>query len=268
MTVWCCINKNRVEKTSRIMKALAAGWPGGRTVLGHPPNDGSPFITWGQIWLAEELIKAALPAKRQFYQIDNGFWKPGRGQGMKGYYRFLRQQPNPVQVHDHAWIGERMDGHPELMPEFKPWRKTGTHVLIAMPGLEFGRAYGLNMAAWCDTIIGRVVAATDRPIQVRHRLATMPLSENLRDCWCVITHSSNVAVDAILAGIPVFVEDKSMALPVGNILGCNPIEDPWLPSPERLGLWWGSLMCQQFSIDEMRRGIAHRFLTAIHGPLE
>lgn len=262
--VWFCISPNRIEKSGRVMTSLALRWPGSQVVVGSPPDDGNLFVCFGQIWLAEELIKKAIPQGRKFFQVDNGFHKPSRGQP-HGYYRLMYSRPDPVLVTDLDLLKQRMrEGGPDIRVDFKPLQTNGSHVLIAMPGEEFGRAHGLNMRPWMDSIAERVKAHTQRSVRVRDRMATNPLNYDLRNCWAVVTHSSNVAVDAILAGVPVFVEPTSMAAPVGN-LSLDEIETPYFPMDDFLQTWWASLMCQQFTHKEMARGVAHFFLSAIHG---
>jgi hypothetical protein len=259
-----CISPNRVEKSGRVMKALAAGWPGAVVVTGPPPEDGNLFVCFGQIWLAEDLIKKAIPQRRPFFQVDNGFWKPSRGQP-HGYYRLMYSRPDPVFVTDLTLLQQRMrDGGPDLIVPYKPLRQAGEHVLIAMPGEEFGRAHGLDMRPWMKTIVERVRTVTKRRVVVRDRMATSSLAYDLRHCWAMVTHSSNVAVDALLAGIPVFVEPTSMAAPVGN-LSLDKLETPTFPAGDLFYTWWTSLMCQQFTFAEMRKGVAHHFLSTIHG---
>lgn len=241
-----------------LMEALAEGWPGARVCLGRPPSMADPFIVWGQVWLAEEMIRASLRlGRRRFFQIDNAFFKPARG-SLVGYYRFMCSRPDPVVLSNPQLLRQRMRD-PDLRAEFRRWRRSGDHVLVAVPGQEFGRAFGIDVPGWSRSIVARVRAATSRPVRVRERDATRPLQEDLDGCWAVVTHSSNVAVDAVLAGVPVFVEPTSMAAPVGN-LSLRDLRNPACP-PRRM--WWASLMCQQFSVPEFRDGTAHRYLSAV-----
>lgn len=244
-------------KVRPIMAALAEGWPGAQVCVGPAPNKREPFVVWGQIWLAEDMIRAALRTGRRFYQIDNGFYKPARG-SLVGYYRFMYSRPDPVVITDEALLAERMTD-PALHAEFAPWRRGGRHVLVAMPGLDFGRAFGVDVPGWSALVRRRVAAATDRPVVVRERSATNPLAVDLAGCWAVVTHSSNVAVEAVLAGVPVFVEPTSMAAPVGNLRLAD-IERPAMPDR---AVWWASLMCQQYSVTEMRSGVALRYLREV-----
>ena len=247
---WCCLTPERKVKTWPIMRALERGWPGAVVSDGEPPFDNNPFITWGQIWLAERMIKQALPIKRPFWQIDNGFYKPARGT-QRGYYRFMFSHPSPIYVRDPELKRAR-----NILPPFKPWRKSGKHIVLAIPGADLGRAFGLNCSNWHLDAYNRLRAATDRPIRIRPRTTQYPLKADLEGAWALVTHSSNVAVDAVVEGIPVFVEPTSMAVPVGN-LGFDNIENPLMPNRRD---WWHSLMCQQFTIPEIAEGVAARFL--------
>jgi hypothetical protein len=75
----------------------------------------------------------------------------------------------------------------------------------------------------------------------------------------VVTHSSKVAVDAVIAGVPAIVEPSNPAAPVCSTR-LEDIETPLMPSRAK---WWASLMAQQFTLDEMRRGFAAEAMQAI-----
>lgn len=255
---WCCVTPERERKCQFIMAAIAAGWPSSRVCLGEPPIQSDPFITWGQIWLAEKLIARALPCGTPFFQIDNGFYRSAKGT-VNGFYRFMYRRPDPVFMKDVAVRTAR-----KLVPQFRPWRRTGKHIVLAVPGPDFGRPFGFDCENWHQGAYQCLKQRTDRPIRVRPRVADYPLAVDLKDAWALVTHSSNVAVDAVQAGIPVFVEPTSSAAPVGNLDYRN-IETPVMPDRQD---WWDSLMCQQFTLDEMRRGLAYRCLTAVANQVE
>lgn len=257
MTIWCCVTPEREAKTRMIMSALAKGWPGGSMCVGVPPNRRDPFVAWGQTWLAADLIRLALKMEVPFYQIDNAFFKAARGTPV-GYYRFMYCRPDPV-FFEHAALRRRRMKNRDLWPNFRPWRKDGRHVLIAMPGPDFGRAFGIDVAAWSRTIVGRVGQATGRPLVIRDRSAQDPLEKDLENCWALVTHSSNVAVEAVRLGIPVFVEPTSSAAPVGNLC-LDQLDSPEMQERED---WWASLMCQQFTLAEMENGIAAHYLMVV-----
>lgn len=232
-----------------LMQALSAGWPGSKTILGAPPPGKRPFAVSQQRWLAVDLIPEALKVGRPFYHMDNGYIAPGRGDPHgNGYYRITYRGMSPILMRDAPAT--------RIPFEMKPWRKTGSHVILALPGEHYGRAMGLDMEAWISTSMKRLQGVTDRRIRCRHKLTSMPLATDLRDCWAVMTHSSNIAVDAVLAGIPVFVAPTNPAAPVGN-LDIADIERPLMPDR---AAWFDSLMAQQFSLPEMRSGFAREML--------
>lgn len=246
---WCCLTPERLEKTTLIMGAIARGC-GAELVHGAPPDDGQPFAIWGQRLLSDAVVPKAHAARRPWWHVDNGYWHPARG-GAVGYYRLTYRSMSPVVL--PAASGRQID-----VP-MSPWRQRGRHVLLALPGLDYGHNLGLDMRAWCKTIPAVCRRATRRPIVVRPKTSPVPLAEHLHNAWVVVTHSSNVAVDAVLAGIPVIVAPTSPAAPVGN-LSLSDIERPRMPDRSA---WWRSLMGQQFTLAELADGSALPFLAAI-----
>lgn len=248
------ITPEREPKTRMMMEALAAGM--GRRdcsiMVGEPPVDGNPFVVWGQDWLTARIVPEAYRAGRPFWTIDNGYWQPARGT-IRGYYRLCYRGMSPVFLPKTADLRK-----PTITP--KPWRAAagGRHVLLAMPGVHFGMALGIDVAGWCETIEAELCRHTDRPIKVRPRESRDPLAADFANAWCCVTHSSNVAVDAAIAGIPVFVAPTSAAAPVGRT--DLEIEEPVMPGRKR---WIYSLASQHFTIPEMRAGIARDWMRRI-----
>lgn len=234
------------------MEALAQGWPGARQKYGLPPDDDQPIVIWGQLWQALVAIPRAIERNRPFWHLDNGWVKPGRGNhGPDSYYRMTYRGMIPAFLTDAP--------PSRIKAAMMPWRADGRHVLIAMPGREFGQAIGLDMVPWIESIVAHVRQHTDRPIVVRDRLSKTPLDADMRNCWALVTHSSNVAVDAVLMGVPVFVAPTNPAAPVGN-LDLAQMETPQMPDRTR---WFDSLMAQQFTVDEMRSGLAREYLQMV-----
>jgi hypothetical protein len=247
--LWCCVEPERIEKTTPIMEAVAAGF-GGRICCGEPPDDGEMFIVWGQRWTALQAIPKAIRQGRPYLQLDNGFTNPARG-GPKGYYRISYNGPGPV-----FWPDAPPDRTGQVI---RPWRGTGRHILVGLPGVHFGRAWGLSMDQWIAGSITILRRHTRRQAYCRHKNSIRPLAHDLRDCWAVYTHSSNIAVDAVLAGIPAFVAPTNPAAPVGNLDLAN-IETPAMPERQP---WLNSLMAQQYTLCEMRSGLARDYLGAV-----
>ena len=250
--LYLCVTPERDRKTRLIMQALEAGsrsypYPNLKPMLldGSPAKDLNPFVVWGQEWLSLRTIPEAMEQSRPFFHVDNGFVAPAKG-GPTGYYRITYRQMWPHLL-------ERPDASRTNIVRMQPWRAAGTgrHVLLALPGMTFGRAMGIDVPRWTATIHKKLRNASKRPIIVRPKQSERALADDLDGAWCVVTHSSNVAVDAVVAGVPVFVTSTSPCAPVGR---CDlEIEKPVRPDREH---WLASLMCQQFTLDEMRSGLA------------
>ncbi len=247
--MWCCVEPERIEKTTPIMSAMAEGF-GGKVCIGAPPDDGEIFAVWGQLWLALDMIPKALKSGRPFLQIDNGFVQPACG-GPKGYYRISYNSLSPVMIEDAPSA--------RIPVKMAPWRTSGRHVILALPGNGFGRAIGLDMGLWIrhsQTALRRV---TGRPIIIRPKKSGRTMDVDMANCWALVTHSSNVAVDAVLMGVPVFVAKTSPAVPVGN-LDIAKLENPAMPDRTA---WFNSLMAQQFTLGEMASGFARETMRAV-----
>lgn len=249
--IWLCVTPERDIKTRRLMVALAAGLPKARIILGDPPAGTDPFVVWGQDWLALRIIPRAVRDRRPFWHIDNGFHLPARGSA-HGYYRMTYRSMSPILLAHPPQLRRGLD------VAMRSWQSAGGHVVLALPGSAFGRAVGINVAAWIGAIQARLQGATHRRVVVRPKEASHALARDLAGAWALVTHSSNVAVDAVIAGIPVFVEPTSPAAPVGRL--DLDIENPIYPDREQ---WWRSLMAQQFTLAEMADGRARDFMAHI-----
>jgi hypothetical protein len=248
--LWLCVEPERRVKCERVMLALYAGIPGDkRIVYGPPPDDGSPFVIWGQRWTTEDVLPKAIATGRPFWYIDNGFWN-GALRAVPQFHRITYRSMTPVML----------DNPPARNDvEMKPWRKDGRHVVLALPGEWFGRALGFNMPDWIAHAPDRVRRATSRMVLVRGKYNHRPIESDLRGAWALVTHSSNAAVDAVRYGIPVFVEPTSAAAPVGS-LDLADLENPVMPDRT---VWWRSLMHQQFTLGEMADGTAWRLMQMV-----
>lgn len=250
---YLCVTPDREFKTRMMMDALSIGFTKNRVpnkiVFGVPPDNNFPFVVWGQEWTALEAIPPAVKSGRGFWHLDNGFWNPARGTN-RGYYRMTYRSMTPI-------LFDNIDKDQLRTPtaQISAWRASGSHVLLAMPGVHFGMALGIDVKSWCKEMPDRVrdlCKEIGRPFRFRARDEKVRnLRDDLLGAWAVVTHSSNVAVDAVLNGIPVFVQPTSAAAPVGRTdLELN---EPITPGRQR---WVRSLASQQFTIDEMKNGTA------------
>mgnify|MGYP001184329547 CR=1 FL=1 len=150
----------------------------------------------------------------------------------------------------------------ELTP--KPWQYEGKHILVIPPSYHTAKWYGIDRIEWQNDIVKKLKKHTRKEIIVRQKFKNnadwgdkveKPLSEDLKDCYAMISFHSMCAVHAVMAGVPSFCSEHSPAYPVS--LGLNEldqIKDP-LYTGERRD-WVKSLMCAQFTETEMMKGLA------------
>ena len=88
--------------------------------------------------------------------------------------------------------------------------------------------------------------------------STVPLAEDLKRAWAVVTFNSNSGVEATVSGVPVFVADKgSMAWEVAN-KRLSEIESPKIFERRQ---WANDLAYAQWTPAEMREGLTWRHLS-------
>ena len=131
--------------------------------------------------------------------LDNGFHRPARGSAY-GYYRLTYRGMSPILLRNP-------EPRPALRVAMRPWRKGGRQVVLALPGLPLAAPSDSTCPAGSRR--SRRTFATDRQILIRPKYSAKPLAGDLCDAWALVTHSTNVAVEAVLAGIPVFVTPTS-----------------------------------------------------------
>lgn len=142
----------------------------------------------------------------------------------------------------------------------KDLREKGEHILVC-PSSYTIQSY-IDENNWHVNVMHDLKQLTDRPIKWRDKPrgrgtsgpseAKIPLAEDLKNAWAVVTSVSLVAVEAIAMGIPVFCHKKSFASPIANT-NLNDIENPKWQDPRQ---WFNSLCYQQFTPEEFDNGTA------------
>lgn len=247
------------EQTSpRFCGAFAAGARG--TVIEDGVLRPGPVALWGSpaLW---DLLLAARAAGRTWYYGDKGYF--GRGT----YYRVTRddfQTPRmPPMAGAQRARAERV--LTALGVVARPWQRDGRHVLVCPPSPEFVdrmRRAGVSVPAaeewgdWGGWAVRELARHTDRPVRVRTKAdfrAGKPLSRDLRDCWALVTFMSNTAVEAAMAGVPVFVLGPAAGAAFG-LQDLARIERPEYPDyRQEVAL---SLAARQWTLHEIAAGVA------------
>jgi len=154
----------------------------------------------------------------------------------------------------------------KLGVELKPW-KEGKYVVLCGQVPWDASVEGSDHGLWLQVAAERLASYSSKPVRFRpHPMARQalpaidgtelslePLAEALKSAHCVVTYNSNIAVDALLAGVPVFAHDRgSMCWEVANkSLLCADVPN----RPDRTQ-WLNDLAYAQWTLQEMRRGEA------------
>lgn len=210
--------------------------------------------------------------------------------------------PRPVIVIDSAWLyrseyravglggingdaefknaGSPPDRFENLGIEIKPWKTGGSYILIAS-----NSKHDINLPCdrivWAEKVVKTIqkhcpdTRIVYRPfpgdkrnpgVQGTELSINRSLEEDLAGAAALVTHTSNVVVDALLAGVPIFTTGKSVAdclafrdlRQIGEIVMGGRASE----SGERERFFY-NLAYAQWTLDEMRQGIPFRRLMGI-----
>ena len=158
-----------------------------------------------------------------------------------------------------------------LGTQLKPYSRGDSVILCAQVPWDASVDH-TDHKAWIQETAGKLRNMTKRPVIYRpHPLAkqalppipglsysTKPLAEELANAHCVVTFNSNSAVEALIAGKPVFAFDEgSMAGDLSN-KNLGDLEEPKCPDRKQ-GAW--DLAYTQWTPQEMAQGLTWRHLT-------
>jgi len=221
-------------------------------------------------------LRRAQQCGRTWYYGDNGYFRAGKKEGC--YFRITR---NDLQ---HDGSGELPRPHWQARERWErlgltiqPWRADGGHILICPPARLFGATFGFSADKWLHMTLKTLGKYTKRELRVRAKVKfddTLPYSlvdrkgrpeapvptnftDDLAGAWALVTHSSNVAVEALLAGVPVFCTDRCGA----SAMASNDLHQIENPRMDGNRLKWASVLANnQWTLAEMRDGTCWRML--------
>jgi len=144
-----------------------------------------------------------------------------------------------------------------LKTEVTPWKRSGSHIVVAEPSQTYMRLHRIE--GWVERTIAELKSLTDRRIVTRNKemqRSGRKLHEDLNGAHALVTHGSNAAVEAVVMGCPVFVHPDSAASLVG-LTDLNQIEAPIYPERQP---WLNSLAYHQWDERELVDGTLWRMI--------
>ena len=206
-------------------------------------------VVWGVLRDSDRILAQAKAQALYFFYVDHAYFDRGHRRS----YRITRNGYEAGAV--RLCPDDRLR---ELGIERRPWRRSGKEIIVCPPTEYFMQAHGCP--DWLERTLETLKSVTDRPIIVREKPkpgeTPAPLESALDGAHALVTHSSNVAIEAACLGTPVFVAPTSSAAPVGRT-DLSTIEDPVYPDREG---WLAHLAYNQFSFDEIQDGRAWKML--------
>lgn len=169
--------------------------------------------------------------------------------------------------------GLDLDRPRRLGIEVRPWRQSGDHILVCAQRTDSLQWSGQpDTEQWLEQVRDRIRLYTQRPLVLRphprQRISVpsgyvinlpRPLAgtydhfdfeKGASQAWAVINHNSGPGVQAVLGGVPAFVDASSLAAPVAN-LNLSQIESPEMPDR---GRWLIQLCHTEWTIQEIATG--------------
>jgi hypothetical protein len=220
--------------------------------LGALPDDITPIV--GCSPELRPLIEGWRARGRNRIQWDRGYarrvfatWLPRGENG--GYYRWHLNAFQMQALRDVP--GDRWEA---LRTPLQPWRKGGSHIVIALPTPTYIRSHGIE--GWLDKTKAALAAVTDRKLVIRDKESSRPLQSDLEGAHCLVAHGSIAAVEAVICGCPVVVHPDSAAALVG-LTDISKVESPIYPDREA---WVRSLAYCQFNETELVDGTLWRLI--------
>ena len=212
-----------------VCRAFAQGCDGNLV----PPNRAGPFMAcYGILRGCGEAMRKA----DEYFYIDHGFFNRAAPAEGDGHYRVIHNNLWPPSTPDGDWTR-----YNKLAIDMKPRRKTGSHIVVVPPSPVMSQFLALE--GWLDSVLLALDQLTDRPVFISNK-HERPAHAMFEDAWCIVTEHSQVAIDAMVEGIPAI-----MLSPVRANGDLKQIEDP----PYNTDFFSRLANCQ-WTLDEMLSG--------------
>ena len=222
---------------------------------------------WGPL---REIQQAYPAAGRTSVLIDLGYWGRTEGGKLAGYHKVVingRHATDYFQRIKHP--SDRFE-HFGIVPE--PFGRFGSHVLLCGMSSKAAWVYGLQAEQWERQTVAILRSHSAREIRYRPKPSwkgSQPIDgaswspagrdlmigeRSFADCWAVVTHHGNTALDALIAGVPVFCEEGLASVLARRDLA--QIESPLYPDEAARDQLLYDAAYTQFKVAEIADGTA------------
>lgn len=242
-------------KLLHLAQCVVSGFPNSQILIDPTDTITSPIAVVGVRPISAPFLHHAHQERRLFMVVDNGFFSTTEAP----HYRIAINALQYHQAPSPSGIRQGKERFERFGRKVRPWRQSGSHILITQQWTGWYQMFGLERDQWTEQLISSIRKVSDRPIRIRRKPmvdgagALPPIEEDLKDAWCVVGLSSNTLVDALIAGIPVFPQGHCAASCMG-LRDLSRIEFPYLPDQREEWLW--NLAAQQWTDKQIADGTA------------
>ncbi|MCW2338503.1 hypothetical protein M2337_002736 [Sphingobium sp. B2D3A] len=241
---------NRGGGGNPVIRAFAMGTGCRLAYTDDEPDDLRDIpVVWGVLRGSDRILQQAQSQNLHYFYVDHAYFNRGHGKS----YRITRNRYEAGKVRRVD-----VDRLKLLNLDIQPWRKNGRSIIVCPPTEYFIAAHGCEN--WMEATLATLRLETDRPIVVREKPQPgqpfVPLAQALRGAHALVTHSSNVAIEAACLGTPIFVSPTSAAAPIGQT-DMGLIETPRYPDRDE---WLAHLAYSQYTMNEIQDGTAWHLL--------
>ena len=231
--------------------------------------DADVAVIWSVVWAGR------MRANQEVWQHYRGQGRPVivLEVGLLDRGRTWKMAVNGTGSYAYHGHGLDLDRPRKLGIQAQPWQQSGDHILVCAQRTDSLQWQAQpDITTWLTNLRDRARMYTQRPLVLRsHPRQRVPevagfhndlprsvpgtydsfdLERGLDQAWAVINHNSGPGVQAILRGVPAFVDASSLAAPVGN-LDLAMIESPALPDR---GAWLIQICHTEWRPEEIATG--------------
>ncbi len=241
------------KKNAHHGEAVIQGFHARRVPVENARLESGHHIVGGLQFGSLDLMIELRANPQPYLFMDRAYFGGGPGSNV------LRIVPNAYQHHwqqqDRGWRLKQ--------PLVEEWKDGGRFIMVVPPSPSICLLFDLG--DWLKDTMHTLAQITDREVYVSYKGDRQPLAERLKHCHAVVTWTSNVAVEAVCAGVPAIVSKHSAARPVCchlETMDQHTIEHPKRPSKELRQQWANALTWGQYTLDEIRDGRARKLIEA------
>lgn len=242
--------------TAPVFNAAFAAGCGGRVVNGGPVRPG-PVALWGEhkFW---PTLQAAIAEGRTWYYGDHAYF------GRNIFYRITKNALQhtgigPADLARLDFVRDRLQSVRGAL-DFSPQQNDlNGFILLCPPSEPCANRAGFTQAEWTRIVTRKLRRITNRELRIRQKpkvnRAPAPLLEALRGAYALVTFTSNVAVESLVAGFPAICTGSNPIHAFGRY-GINALARLTVPSV-RDRMEWASVLCaNQWTLEEIKSGKA------------